>query len=74
MYNIGTYVARENMMSHVRTCVAYKMCNVRTYVTHEYAIIFCRNLCYMRKCVMSEHKLYTNMRCILPDLLLHTKI
>ena len=41
--DIRTHVAHENMMSRVRTYLTYKMCNVRTYVTHECAIIFCPN-------------------------------
>ena len=41
MYNVRTHVARENMMSCVRTYVTYKICNVRTYVTQEYAINIC---------------------------------
>ena len=43
MCNVQTHVAHENMMTRVQTYVAYKMCNVRKYITHEYEIIFCPN-------------------------------
>ena len=46
MCNVRTHVAYENMMSRVRTYVTSKMCYIRTYATHEYAIIFCPNMCY----------------------------
>ena len=41
MCNVRSHVTRENSMSRVRTHITYKMCNVRIYVLHEYAIIFC---------------------------------
>ena len=39
MCNVRTH---EKMMSCVRTYVTSKMCNVQTYATHEYEIIFIR--------------------------------
>ena len=43
MYNIRTHVAHETMMSRVLTYVTYKICIVRTYVTHKYTNIFYPN-------------------------------
>ena len=42
-YYVRIHVAQENMMSRVRPYVTSKMCYVRTYATHEYAITFCPN-------------------------------
>ena len=43
MCNDWTHVTHENMILCIRTYVTYKMCNVRTYFTHEYDIDFCLN-------------------------------
>ena len=55
------------------------LCNTWKYgvlsqndVTYENVI--CLNLCYIRKCVMSKHMLHTNMRCVLSELMLRTKM
>ena len=73
MCNVRTHIAHENM-SRVRTYVTSKMCYVRTYATHEYEIIFYPNWWYIRKCVMSGQMLHTNMRFVLSELMLHSKI
>ena len=72
MCNVRSHVTHKNIMSRVRTYVTSKTCNIRTYATHE--IIFCPNLFYIRRCVMSEHMLHANIRCFLSELMLHTKM
>ena len=36
--------------------------------------VLCLNLCYIRKCVMSEHILHKTMKCVLSELIEHTKM
>ena len=64
----------ERMLNTKICCLVYelmlnaKMCNVRTYVTHENMMPGVRTLCYIQKCVMFEHMFHTNMRFVLSEL------
>ena len=61
---IGSF--QSKMMTHT-TMSEHTVGYPRKYV-------FGANICYIRKCVMSEHRLHTNTRCILSKLMLHTDI
>ena len=61
------------------------MCNVRTYVTHEYEMfsfrtyvtyenIICLNLCYTRKYDVWCPNLYYIRKCVMSEQMLHTNI
>ena len=50
-----------------------KMCNVRTYVTHEWGVFF-PNLRYIRKYNMSEPMLHTKIWCLVSELILYMKM
>ena len=78
--NYFTYKGVE-MFQHI---LHTNMCSVQTYVTYENGIcsnlcfeqkydVLCLILCYIRKCVMSEYMLHTNMKYVLSELMVHTK-
>ena len=51
-----------------------KMCNVRTYVTHEYEEFCFRTYVKVRKYNMSEHKIHKIEITFLSKLMVHTKM
>ena len=65
-----THVTYENMMSHVWTYVKM-LFKSNNYVTYD---IICPIYCYIRKFVVSKYILLTNMRYVLSELMLHTKL
>ena len=70
---IWTYITHAHMMFLVQNdtydnIICPNLCNPKK---HD---IFCPNLRYIRIWVMSEHMLQTNMRCIMSELMLHTKM
>ena len=67
-YASRTYVTCKNMLSYVRTYVTHEnmMFLVQNDVTYENVI--CPIYCYIRKWVMSNYMLHTNMRVFYPNL------
>lgn len=86
MCNVRTYVIHEYEMCSFRIYVTYEnVISLNLYFTWKYDVV-CPNLCCIRKCVMSEYILHTNIyeMCsirtyviywnFMSELMLHTKV
>ena len=72
--DVGTYVTCENIMCFIQNDVTYDTVICWNLVYPRKYDLFCTNLHYIRKWVMSERILQRNIECILPDLMLRAEI